>query len=86
MGIGRRVSISLKKWLIISPADFYFFKKVALLDNWNNCNLVASSGHRGGDWLGKLTNIKAENNDAVVYAGSFLTEHNPFFFSQIVAE
>ena len=32
-----------------------------------------------GDWLGKQTNIKVENNGAVVYVGSSLTVHNPFF-------
>ena len=33
-----------------------------------------------GDWLGKLANIKVENNGAVVYVGSSLTVHNPLFF------
>ena len=38
---------------------------------------------RKGDWLGKLANIKVENNGAVVYIGSFLTVstvNNPLFF------
>ena len=39
----------------------------------------------GGDWFGKPANIKVENNCAVVYVGSSLTVHNPFF-SQIVTE
>ena len=40
-----------------------------------------------GDWLGKPTNIKVENNSAVVHVGSSLTVHNPlFFYSQIVSE
>jgi len=52
------------------------------LDNLNNCNLVASlvAGHSGGDWLGKLANIKVEKNGSAVYAGSSLTVHNPLFF------
>ena len=33
-----------------------------------------------GDWLGNPTNIKVENNGAVVYVGSSLTVHNPLFF------
>ena len=33
-----------------------------------------------GEWLGKQTNIKVENNGAVVYVGSSLTVHNPLFF------
>ena len=33
-----------------------------------------------GDWLGKLANIKVENNGAVVYVGSSLTVHNPLLF------
>ena len=33
-----------------------------------------------GDWLGKPTNIKFENNGAVVYVGSSLTLHNLLFF------
>ena len=33
-----------------------------------------------GDWLGKLANIKVENNGAVGYVGSSLTVHNPLFF------
>ena len=32
-----------------------------------------------GDWLRKQTNIKVENNGAVVYVGSSSTVHNPFF-------
>ena len=40
-----------------------------------------------GNWLGKPANNKFENNGAVVYVGSYLTEHNPSFFcSQIVTE
>ena len=40
-----------------------------------------------GDWLGKPTNIKVENNSAVVHVGSSLTVHNAlFFYSQIVSE
>ena len=33
-----------------------------------------------GDWLWKPTNIKVENNGAVIYVGSSLTVHNPCFF------
>ena len=33
---------------------------------------------RGG-WLWKPANIKAENNDAVVYVGSSLTVHNTLY-------
>ena len=32
-----------------------------------------------GDWLGNPGNIKVENNGAVGYIGSSLTEHNPLF-------
>ena len=32
------------------------------------------------DWLGKLANIKVENNGAVVYVGSSLPVHNPLIF------
>ena len=43
-----------------------------------------------GERVGKGANIKdkkVENNGAVVYVGSSLTVHNPFFFcSQIVTE
>ena len=29
-----------------------------------------------GNWLGKLANIKVENNGAIVYVGSSMTQNN----------
>ena len=66
---------------------FICFKKIAPLDNLNKCNVVSSSGHSGGDWLGKQANIKVENNGTAIYVGSYLTcTILCFFFSQIVTE
>ena len=61
-------------------AQFLGVLQMARLSNIIIFIIIITTIVSRGDWLGKPTNIKVENNGAVVYVGSSLTVHNPLFF------